>query len=124
MVKGHINFKIFYFFHFYLSFLYLQHMIRGRYSLLEQVSQRSTITCSRLLTTYNLMGISLLRSTPVGANRMSTGHPAPHTLDHNQRYVYWFPLTWSQRVNFSSLTFAADYKILIFCGTVTRKKGR
>ena len=99
-------------------------MIRGRHSLSEQVSQRSTITCSRLLTTCNLMGISLLRSTPVGAKRMSTGHPTPHTLDHNQRYVYWFPFTWSQHVNFSSPTFAADYKILTFCETVTRKKGR
>ena len=64
---------------------------------LEQVSQRSTITLSGLLTTCNLMGISF-----------------PHTLAHNHRYVYWFPFTWSQCDNFSSLTFPAGYEIWIF----------
>lgn len=36
------------------------------------------------------------------------------TLDHNHRYVYWFPFTWSQCDNFSSLTFPAGYEIWIF----------
>ena len=35
-------------------------------------------------------------------------------LDHNHRYVYWFPFTWSQCDNFSSLTFPAGYEIWIF----------
>lgn len=52
---------------------------------------------SGLLTTCNLMGISF-----------------PHTLAHNHRYVYWFPFTWSQCDNFSSLTFPAGYEIWIF----------
>ena len=57
-------------------------------SFLEQVSQCRTKTPAGFFLTCNLMGISF-----------------PHTLDHNQRYVYWFPFAWSQRNNFLLLNF-------------------
>ena len=78
-------------------------MIRGKYSLLEQVSQCSTITLPGLLATCNLMGISF-----------------PHTLDRNQRYAFWFPFAWSQRDDSPSLAFTASCKISL-CGAFTLK---
>ena len=66
-------------------------MIMGRDSLLEQVSQCQTKTPPGFFLPCNLMGISF-----------------PHTLDHNQRYAYWFPFPWSQRDDSSSLAFTAS----------------
>ena len=40
----------------------------------------------------------------------------------NQRYAYWFPLSWSQRDDSSSLVFTASCKIFSFlCGTFMQK---
>lgn len=75
-------------------------------SFLEQVSQCRTKTPAGFFQTCNLMGISF-----------------PHTLDRNQRYVYWFPFAWSQRDAFSSLAFTAHCEFSIFPAEPLCQKG-
>ena len=73
-------------------------------SFLEQVSQCQTKTPPGFFLPCNLMGISF-----------------PHTLDRNQRYAYWFPLSWSQRDNSSSLAFTASCNFSFPCGAFMQK---
>ena len=75
-------------------------------SFLEQVSQCQTKTPTGFFLPCNLMGISF-----------------PHTLDHNQRCVYWSPFAWSQRDAFSSLAFTAYCEFSIFPAEPLYQKG-
>ena len=75
-------------------------------SFLEQVSQCQTKNPPGFFLPCNLMGISF-----------------PHTLDRNQRYVYWFPFAWSQRDAFSSLAFTAHCEFSIFPAEPLCQKG-
>ena len=73
-------------------------------SFLEQVSQCRTKTPAGFFLTCNWISF-------------------PHTLDRNQRYVYWFPFAWSQRDAFSSLAFTAHCEFSIFPAEPLCQKG-